>query len=106
MKMEWKQDGRLIYDSYREVMICELSKPGVNDIHHEPVGLDSPSWEHAMMHGRLITALPDLLEALKPFAHLVEVMPEGAVLNFRGVYVTQEQAQAAADAITKATSRE
>lgn len=44
----------------------------------------------------------DLLAALEPFAYLSEVMEEGQVLNFRGVYVSHEQALAAARAIAKA----
>ena len=44
-----------------------------------------------------------LVEALKFFAHLADVLEEGQILNWRGVYITWEQAQAAADAVAKAT---
>jgi len=40
-----------------------------------------------------------LREALKPFSYLAEVMDDGNMLNFRGVYVSTEQAQVAADAL-------
>ena len=52
---------------------------------------------------RLAKAAPELLEAIRPFAYLAQVMTGGEVLNFRGVYVTADQAQAAADAVAKAT---
>ena len=50
----------------------------------------------------LAAAAPDLLAALEPFAYLAEVLEEGQMLNFRGVYVSYEQAMAARDAIAKA----
>jgi len=53
-------------------------------------------------NARLIAAAPELLEALQPFAYLAQVMQEGQVLNFRGVYVSYEQVQAAQTAIAKA----
>ena len=53
-------------------------------------------------NARLMKTAPDLLAALEPFARLAEVWQEGQVLNYRGVYITQHQAQAAAAAIAKA----
>lgn len=53
-------------------------------------------------NARLIAAAPVLLEALQPFAYLARVMEEGQMLNFRGVYVSAEDARAAAAAIAKA----
>ena len=46
--------------------------------------------------------IEELVAALKPFAYLAKVMDEGFILTHRGVYVTWEQAQAAAAAIAKA----
>jgi len=43
----------------------------------------------------------ELAAALQPFAYLAEVMKEGQFLNFKGVYVSWEQAQAAHAAIAK-----
>ena len=54
------------------------------------------------MKHSLIEAAPELLEALRPFAHLAKVLEEGQFLNFRGVYVSYEDAQKAAAAIAKA----
>lgn len=51
----------------------------------------------------IITAAPEMYEALRPFAALTWAMEEGNILCFRGVHITWEQAQAAYDAIEKAT---
>ena len=52
--------------------------------------------------GRVIAAAPELLEALKPFAHLAKVMEPGDFLHHRGVCVSYEQAKAAEAAVAKA----
>jgi len=57
-------------------------------------------------NAHLIAAAPELLEALRPFAHLTKVLEEGQMLNFRGVYVGFEDARSAAAAIDKATGKE
>ena len=46
--------------------------------------------------------IAELLQALEPFAHLARVMEEGQLLNFRGVYVSWDEAQAVEAAIAKA----
>jgi len=48
----------------------------------------------------------ELLGALIPFAHLVQVMDEGVLLNYKGVYVSWEQARSASTAVEKATVKE
>jgi hypothetical protein len=46
--------------------------------------------------------LAESLAALKPFAYLARVMEEGQHLVFRGVYISYDNAVAAADAIARA----
>ena len=55
---------------------------------------------------QLLASAEDLLEALKPFSYLAEVMEEGQMLNFRGVYVSWEDAKAAKDAVVRAMTPE
>ena len=57
-------------------------------------------------NGVLSAAAPELLAVLEPFAYLARVMDEGNVLNFRGVYISYEQAKAAEAAIAKARGEE
>ena len=80
--------------------IVPAKGPAIISFFNECPDLRSESEHEA--NARLIAAAPDLLAALEPFAHLAQVMEDGQFLNFRGVYVSWEQAQAAADAIAKA----
>ena len=61
-----------------------------------------PAYEHA----RLFAAAKDLLEALRPFAHLAKVLDEGHMLNYRGVYIGDQDARAAVAAIAQAEGKE
>ena len=65
-----------------------------------------PQGQEVQANRRLMEAAPELLEALRPFAHLTKVLEEGQMLNFRGVYVGFEDARSAAAAIDKATGKE
>ena len=46
--------------------------------------------------------ITELIEAIEPFTYLAEVLEEGQILFFRGVYVSQEQAIKAQVAYAKA----
>lgn len=47
----------------------------------------------------------ELAEALRPFSHLAKVLDPHQYLNYCGVFVSGEQAQAAAEAVKKADAR-
>jgi len=64
--------------------------------------IDPDTCQPSEAAARLIAAAPAMFAALDPLAYLAEVLEPGNVLNFRGVYITYEQAQAAAAAIAKA----
>ena len=57
------------------------------------------------MKAQLTDLERELLEALKPFAHLAMVLKEGEFLNHKGVYVSYEQAKEAAAVVEKATEK-
>lgn len=50
----------------------------------------------------MLAASLAMCDALKPFAYLAQVMEPGQFLQFRGVYISYEQAVAAQNAIAKA----
>jgi len=62
----WEQLGTMIFEP-RYGVICELSEPHPESmcVEHQRPKLGSDGWDEAMVHGRLITAAPKLLAALK-----------------------------------------
>ena len=62
----WEQLGSMIFEPGYGV-ICELSEPHPESgcVEHQRLELGSEGWDEAMVHGRLITALPKLLEACR-----------------------------------------
>ena len=99
---EWKVVGQrqaLIADPKLELTIVKPDDRAIAIVLVER-GLE----DEALDNAALIAAAPDLLEALEPLAWLARVMEPNQILNHRGVYITYEQAQAAADAMAKATN--
>jgi hypothetical protein len=70
---------------------------------HSQVTIDNELQRMDDERARLRAENARLREALQPFAYLAEVMEEGQVLNFRGVYVTHDQVVEARAAIREAT---
>lgn len=65
--MEFRQDGRLIYDVDNICMVCELSEPCPESGHveHSAVDIGSKNWDKAMEHGRLIVGVPNMLKVCR-----------------------------------------
>jgi hypothetical protein len=96
MRVEWVMESLDAPVQYRvECDLCDFGGP-----RFATPEAARDTWQSAV--GRKLASWDDLLAALKPFAHLARVMEEGQVLNFRGVYVTWEQAQEAQAAVAKA----